>query len=485
MGRAQFQRPTAEKQSCERGLVAFLLAHGKQSLPDSLEACLLLQDGRQWFLPLGLHGDGGAFQRGDSINIVSFRSLLSSMNVATSQLLLVAVPKSCINKAPDSEAEDTMSHIWQVLVWSFDAAFYNKFPEFDHKGRPWPANSWRARMAGQPLNSSGYRGFLYAIQADGEYLQNEFGLAGASSEQCCFNCEANKSTLPYNDFRPAALWRATVKKHEGTCPTTHLVSKIPGVVGESFKYDLLHVLEEGVSGQIIANCCFDFTIKPGLGRTQDERLQALFQKICTQYQEQGVDSADRIRRLTMSTFCNPKSKHDNFPSLSGIKARHIRYLIPVFEQVCEEFTDPSDAYTVHRQKCIKHMSQVYEIIDEGGMHLSGKEAQCLKKALNSCLLHYNRLSVLSIGAGNLMWNTTPKFHLAAHIADSCQWMSPKFYSCYAGETMVGHMAALAHSCLNGTAAWQVSTKVCWRYRLGFYLRQQGADFAFAPSDSDG
>ena len=64
------------------------------------------------FVPLGLHGDGGQFQRNDSINVISFRSLLSSWNVATSQLLLIALPKGCINKNKDDDSKDTMHHIW-------------------------------------------------------------------------------------------------------------------------------------------------------------------------------------------------------------------------------------------------------------------------------------------------------------------------------------------------------------------------------------
>ena len=46
------------------------------------------------------------------------------------------------------------------------------------------------------------------------------------------------------------------------------------------------------------------------------------------------------------------------------------------------------------------------------------------------------------------------------------------------------MSALGNACLNGTAAHQVPFKVCWRFRLAFHLRNQGADFAFAASDSD-
>ena len=409
------------------------------------------KEARKKFIPLGCHGDGGAFQKNDSINVISFRSLLSSWNVATSQMLLVALPKGCISKGPDHNS-DTMHHIWKVLVWSFEAMFYNKFPDSDHQGKAWPMGSWRARMAGQPLNSEGYRGFIYAIQADGEYLSLEYGLRGASHEHMCFNCGANKSTVPYNDFRSTALWRDTVLNHNGTAPATHLVTQIPGICGESFKYDTLHVLEEGLTAHILANCCFDWVVRPGWHGTQDEKLKVLYQKICREYQEQRIESSNRIRRLPLSAFCNPKAKFDNFPSLSGIKARHCRYLVPVFLQICSEFQDPAEPYTVHRFKCLKNLDEVYQIMDASPMHPSKKQSSAFKKCMDTCLLHYSRLSVLSIERNLLMWNTVPKFHLAAHLADQFKWMNPKFYSCYAGETMVGHMSALAHRTLNGTAA---------------------------------
>ena len=62
-------------------------------------------------LPLILHEDGGTFQRSDSIVVLSMRSLLSSSNVANSQMLLLAIPKSAIHKSKN-KAEDTMHCIW-------------------------------------------------------------------------------------------------------------------------------------------------------------------------------------------------------------------------------------------------------------------------------------------------------------------------------------------------------------------------------------
>ena len=207
---------------------------------------------------------------------------------------------------------------------------YNKHPEKDHNGNK------RADLAGQPLSANGFSACVFAMTRDGEWFQNEYKLKGASSKECCFNCQANRSDIPYNDFRASAAWRKTVTKHKGKCPTSHVISKIPGVVGETFAYDSLHIIEEGVAAHAIANCFFDWVIKPGWAGVQEARLKALFHKILKQYEELGIPSSNRIPKLTFSNFCNPKSKYKNFPDLSGFKAKHIRCLVPCVVELCQQ-----------------------------------------------------------------------------------------------------------------------------------------------------
>ena len=120
-------------------------------------------------------------------------------------------------------------------------------------------------------------------------------------------------------------------------------------------------------------------------------MKALYQRICREYQEQGIESSNRIRRLPLSAFCNPKAKYDNFPSLSGIKARHCRYLVPVFLQICDEFQDPAEPYTAHRFKCLKNLDEMYQIMDASPMHPSRKQSKDSKKCMDTCLLHYNQI----------------------------------------------------------------------------------------------
>ena len=113
----------------------------------------------QKFLPLILHGDGGAFQKSDSIIVLSMRSLLSASSVAHSQMLLVAIPKSAVNKSPKPE-EDTMACLWAILVWSLSYMFYGKHPEQDHQARDWHPKSARAQKAGSLLNSHALCGMV-------------------------------------------------------------------------------------------------------------------------------------------------------------------------------------------------------------------------------------------------------------------------------------------------------------------------------------
>eukprot|EP00438_Fugacium_kawagutii_P003788 Skav219306 [mRNA] locus=scaffold2489:21209:22414:+ [translate_table: standard] len=401
-------------------------------------------------------------------------------------MLLVALPKGCINRCPEDSSLDTMHQVWSILQWSFEAIFYNKFPDFDHQGKPWPVGSARAGMAGEAISSDGIRAFIYAVQADGEYLSNEFGLNGASNEQVCFNCKGNKSDCPYNDFRPNALWKGTIALHKGTCPTDHLVGKIPGVVGEAFKYDVLHVLELGLTAHVLANCAFDWVCRDNVGwaGTQDQKLKTLVQKICQPYTEQGVDSAHWVRRFPLSAFCTPQKKWDAFPALSGIKAKQSRWMVPIFLAISEEFYDSEDSWLEHKHKCLVHLNAVYELLDEAPIHPSKAQAKSFKKHMDACLLHYCRLSNMAIEKGLLLWNVVPKFHLAAHLGDMFQWFNPKFYSCYAGETMVGLVAHLSHSTLNGSPGHLVPMKTCWRFRLGFHLRNLGNEIQVEASDSD-
>ena len=252
------------------------------------------------------------------------------------------------------------------------------------------------------------------------------------------------------------------------------MSQVRGVVGECFAYDCLHVLEEGVASHAIANCCFDFVIKPGWPGTQEDKCKALFHKVLGQYQELGIASSNRIGMLKVS-FCNPKQKYDCFPDLSGFKARQVRYLVPCFLEICKDQLVKGDDYTQHRMRRLQNLEGMYSCMEAHHLHMPKHAFQAFKKHTDLCLQHYSRCSTISIEKGILQWNTIHKHHLTAHLPAQAEFINPRFVTTYSGETMVGLMASLAHTCLNGTVAFLVPKKVCWRFRLGMWLRLANND----------
>ena len=362
-----------------------------------------------------------------------------------------------------------MEQLWKVLCWSMGHMFFGKHPEKDHQGKVWDAKSTRKAVAGSALHSMGYAGCIFAISADGEFQQNEFRLPGSSHNDCCWSCKANKSDIPHNDYRQCALWRKTVVKHKGKTPTDHQISTVPGVNGYSFHYDTLHVLEEGIASHALANCLFDFIIKGEFEGSQEKRLKTVFEHISRLYVEHGIEASNRIRTLRLTNFCTASSKYTNFPELTGYKARHIRYLVPCILEMCQYKLD-GKPYTKHRFECLQNLEAMYQCLESAGLHLSEKESQKFKKSTELCLLHYARLSTLSIAEEYLQWNTVHKHHLVAHMPDQARFLNPRFVSTYSGETMVGYMSALGHACLNGTPPHLVPEKVSWRFRLGMHLK---------------
>lgn len=428
-------------------------------------------------VPLTLHGDGGAFSKTDSLFVISMRAITSATNVSGSQLFLAGIPKVCVNKSEDP-AMDTMTCLWNVLKWSFTALIQGTHPARDHNNQPWHDQTQRY-LANKPLNSRGIKGCIFALTGDLEYYQNELKVQAHSFSQCCWLCRAEKTDItPFNDFRPTAAWRATVHSpefHRANPPSNHPIWKIPGVVTESLSIDSLHTNEEGTAAHTIGNIFFDFVVGKEWHGTQAEKLAKLFNTVLKFYTELGTDRSNQISNLTMGNFCNPKKKHTVYPCLSGIKARHVRYLVPVAKKLCEDAlavggSPDAVEYRHCRFLCVKWLNEMYKCMDNANYHLTTDEHEAYNKATLNFLVCYAKCSKLCFKKNLMQWNIVPKFHYCAHMPAQAQFLNPKFVTTYSGETMVGFMIQLGHSCLNGTPAHLVSRAMCWKIRLAMYLR---------------
>lgn len=448
-------------------------------------SCRKLQEvlKKKKLIPLLIHGDAGQFQREGSLLVMSMRSLLSSANVGHSQMLLAAISKACVSKSVDP-CLDTMQCLWEVLSWSFKALLQGQHPVADHEGNPFPTTSWRHTSKGKPLLDKLHCACIFVISGDGEYFQNELKLPGYSSNNCCKDCGANKSDVPHNDYRPTAKWRGTLRtplQNDTDPPSNHALLKVAGVVPEMIQYDILHVIEEGTSSHAIANCLFDFVVMPSKSKyfigTQEQKLKQLNEKIMQLQKHLKISADRRSRPLSFTSFCTPSGKHTHFPDMSGLKARHIRYLVPVVAAICKEEVAADDMYSYHRLQMMESLSKLCDIIDTSDFHhFDEEEVVSFTNSVQMFLAHYTKCCRCWYDKGfKYRYNTVHKFHCLAHMPEKARFLNPRCCSTYSGETMVGFIATLAHACLNGTPAHMISYKLCWRWRLSFDLRLELED----------
>lgn len=443
-------------------------------------------DWKSTMTPCILHGDGGQFQRRDCLNVISFKSALSSVSTAFSFMLLAAVPKRCIATNRDNPNMDTMLSIWAILVWNFTCAFKGIHPPSDHLGKSWPSGSLRAKLAGKPLHK-GFKLFLFGINPDLEFLQNMFWVKCHSFDDMCWLCPANKSDNPYTDFRPGSMWRRmcyTASQTRAVPATNHPIMQIPGVVTQTFCVESLHTNELGLMSHFSANVFFEQIYEKFMeGATNAVRLANLWKHILKSYVDNGISSSNRIGHLHLEMFCTPKAPHQHYPVFSGCKAREIRYLLPATADLCKKMlAKRPSSYTRHIDAAAGWLVKMYDVMENADMHPSAQEKVDFREAVDSFMMHYSALATRSQGKNEKRWNIVPKFHYSCHGADQFDYFNIVFQTAYGGETEVGLVSSLAHRCLDGTPAHKLSYKLCLKYMLGQHLRF--CNMAAAVEDDD-
>ena len=448
-----------------------------------------VKDFKSTMNPMLLHGDGGQFQRRDSLNVISLHSVLSAFSTAFKFLFLTAVPKKCTNVDKHNNEMDTMYVIWQVLVWNLQAAFRGVHPETQHTGEPWPTNSYRAKVAGKQLYR-GYKLWVFGINPDLEYLQNQFGLKCHSHDQCCWMCPANKTDIPFTDATPFALWRQglyTPTENRANPATKHQIMQIPGVVTETFCIETLHTNELGITSHYIGNVLWDQIYRKfGAGKTISERMSNLWNLVMQTYYDLGISSSNRLGKLTLEMFADPKGPNKEYPCLSQSKARQARYLLPVVVKTAEAAKEQyPTAYTAHCVLAGQALLTMYEVMDTAGMHPEPEERIDFREAVDTFQMNYHALAARSQALNQKKWNCVNKFHYSAHSPDFFDFFNIRFTSAYGGETEVGLLCSLGHKCLDGTPPHKISYKLAYKYRLGQHLRLvDNAEVAFEESDDD-
>ena len=249
MGTMEFLPPHSWVMALEQGgLLQELTCNDKdlkvfwKSQQDSPQMSDKLWSGLDWShlpIPYVLHGDGAPFTEVDSLQVISFRCLLTKRAISESQLMIAAWPKQSATPA-------TGKVVMEWLAWSFRCLFEGQTPKKDKDGRGIEEGRGRKMR----------KGIVWAITGDLEWFASEFGFPYSASNLLCAWCLADQkkegTVRPFTDCRKDAKWRSSIltpkelaKRYGG-----HPLFQVPGVSTLTIKLDVLHVLDLGVAAYL-------------------------------------------------------------------------------------------------------------------------------------------------------------------------------------------------------------------------------------------
>ena len=379
-------------------------------------------------IPLGMHGDAGAFSH-DSLFVISWNSLMGMGSTITKRFVFTVIKKS------DMRA-DTLDAILKHFSWSCNALLAGKFPETSTD----LANGWR--------------GSLCQVRGDWQfYCQALYFPSWNAGEMMCWLCRASARIpeLVYTNCRKDAGWRGTRWDHESYLEHLRVLGMavpvlflfVIGLRLECVTIDVLHAIDQGFGSHVLGNLLWYLAcIRKVFGNcTQAECVKNLNRHIQAWYKK--TKCPNRIRGdLSVEDL----RKTGGYPKLRA-KAAATRHLAPYVKELMTEFcTD--DINERRMKRLIEILCQFYSILEQESMFLSAVSMEILPKIGQRGAELYTMLAEHFSEAGQgRMFKPTPKLHLWEHLTEH-QMISignARYFWTYSDEDLVGAFVEIAES----------------------------------------
>ena len=209
----------------------------------------LTEDELHRTIPIGMHGDGGAFSHNDSLFVLTWNSLIGSGMTRATRFLITIVPKS-------EMVPETMPAIMAILVWSFNSMLTRIEPLLTYAGE--------ALKGPFKFLANKYKACLAQLRGDWEFYTMPSFLAFPKWNEVgrmCWRCLAvgdNEDPLKYSRFDKLAPWRPTKQTHEKYLAGRAglLVPVLFNCIGfriECIMADVLHCVDLGIATHIAGN----------------------------------------------------------------------------------------------------------------------------------------------------------------------------------------------------------------------------------------
>jgi hypothetical protein len=230
-------------------------------------------------IPIALHGDGVPCTKKKSLECLSWSSLLGMGSTLDVKFLATGV-FSTTKAKQDEHGTDTMDKVWTVIRWSLEACIAGTWPTHDWDGKP--VEGEHALLAGQHL-AGGLFLVPWVVKGDMEYLANALHLAHWNSDPMCCMCHADHADLPWTDFSDAAAWKDTCGNDPATWQEEqgkpHVLFTTPGLNVNMVMFDVLHVVDLGVSLHVQGNVLFELAMGMAPGDTAMARTQHVWHMV--------------------------------------------------------------------------------------------------------------------------------------------------------------------------------------------------------------
>ena len=391
-------------------------------------------------IPLGFHGDGGAFSHQDSLYVFAFNSLLGGGETKVQRFLMTTIRKTDL--VPGS-----IEAIMKIFAWSFNCCVAGKSPSVDHTGR-------RISTMGKPRElAGGWKGILMSVRGDWDFYVSVFRFP---HWQCainmCWLCAASglhDSELLYSDCSQSAQWRDTRRTHAtwlaalraDGAPTPPLFDVV-GLRLDAMMIDILHCVDLGVAAHIAANILLELVQKRAWGgSTQDVAIAALMVALKAWYSKQKS-----TRKVQGSLTLERLRTNGGWPKLKA-KAAQVRHIA----RFVLEMALTHDAGILHDRRRLaiaQLLVRFYDLIEQGGMFLDASAIAEIQQIGKDLPMLYSNFAKEAFAAGVRMWKVQPKLNLFQHL---CEWqvplgLNPRMYWTYADEDLVGQLIEVASSC---------------------------------------
>jgi hypothetical protein len=413
---------------------------------------------------IGIHGDGVPYTKKHSIEILSWNFLSSP---TADRIPITAISKQFVCKC-GCKGNHTWNAVFQVLAWSLRMLFMgcvaNILPDGSKMLEGFNRLASGTRLVGHA--------FLLQARGDWPFLKQLFSFPAYNEVRgLCWKCLATLRDCPLS-FKKTGLnaeWRAkrlTDAQFLDTLrasgiPINPLLS-LPGFLLRCVVLDWLHVVDLGVSADLLGNLFFEVTMTTkGVcpGPNKDVRLDLLWAKLQAWYKE--VKPPSRLDNLTHEMI---KGSDHAKPKLRS-KGGECRYLLPFGAELAAEVADHNPS--MHNVTVATLFSKLVLL----QKYISGSIAPynsevCCELCRQVCVL-YNALHEEMVANGTPhLWDMKPKVHLLQELVEyqAIELGNPRYFWCYRDESWCGFWAKASKRRGGANSSNMTAERFLSRYR---------------------